>query len=100
MKVLLVLGAVGLALTAGAVFAAWVMQRRVVQDLAAAVRVSRAVAEGRLNVSVPQRGDDEIGELLRWKQRFLKKEREKAARNAPPSSPSCPGGPTRWPTSA
>ena len=76
MKVLLVLGALGLALTAGAVFAAWVMQRRVVQDLAAAVRVSRAVAEGRLNVSVPQRGDDEIGELLRSQADMVAKLRE------------------------
>ncbi len=62
---LLLLGGLGLLATAGAVYAAWVMQRRVMQDLARAVQVSAAVAAGELTVDVPSRGDDEIGDLLR-----------------------------------
>jgi methyl-accepting chemotaxis protein len=64
-KTLLLLGSLGLLATAGAVYAAWVMQRRVVRDLARAVQVSTAVAAGELTVEVPSRGDDEIGDLLR-----------------------------------
>ena len=62
---LLMLGGLGLLATAGAVFAAWRMQRRVLQDLARAVQVSSAVAAGELTVNVPSRGNDEIGDLLR-----------------------------------
>jgi methyl-accepting chemotaxis protein len=62
---LLLLGGLGLLASAGAVWAAWLMQRRVVRDLARAVRVSTAVAAGELTVDVPARGDDEIGDLLR-----------------------------------
>jgi methyl-accepting chemotaxis protein len=65
LKALLLLAGLGLLATAGAVLAAWRMQRRVVQDLARAVHVSTAVAAGELTVDVPSRGDDEIGDLLR-----------------------------------
>ena len=73
---LLLLSGLGLLATAGAVFAAWVMQRRVVQDLARAVQVSVAVAAGELTVDVPSRGDDEIGDLLRSQDHMVKQLRE------------------------
>ena len=76
LNTLLLLGGLGLLATAGAVWAAWVMQRRVVQDLARAVHVSTAVAAGQLTVEVPSRGDDEIGDLLRSQSHMVAQLRE------------------------
>jgi methyl-accepting chemotaxis protein len=76
LNTLLLLGGLGLLATAGAVLAAWRMQRRVVQDLARAVQVSVAVAAGELTVDVPSRGDDEIGDLLRSQGHMVSQLRE------------------------
>ncbi len=76
LNTLLLLGGLGLLATAGAVYGAWVMQRRVVQDLAHAVHVSSAVAAGELTVEVPSRGDDEIGDLLRSQSHMVGQLRE------------------------
>jgi len=60
-----VLGALMLLATAGALFAAWQLQRRVVADIAGAVRLSQDVAAGRLDTRAHSPSDDEIGDLVR-----------------------------------
>ena len=60
-----VLGALMLLATAGSLFAAWQLQRRVVADIAAAVQLSQDVAAGRLDTRAHSRSDDEIGDLVR-----------------------------------
>ena len=59
------LGGLMLLATGAALLFAWRAQRAVVQDLAEAVRVSAAVADGRLDIEAEMHGDDEIGDLLR-----------------------------------
>ena len=61
----LVLGGLTLAATAGAMLFAWRMQRRIVADVAGAVNLSRAVAEGRLDIDAQSQRADEIGDLVR-----------------------------------
>ena len=51
--------------TAAALFGSWLMQRRLAGDLLQAVRVSRSVADGRLNIDVTVTRIDEIGDLQR-----------------------------------
>jgi methyl-accepting chemotaxis protein len=65
MELTLVLGAVTLLCTAGALCFAWRLQRRVVRHLGAAVGLSREVAAGNLEVDLRVRGDDEVAELQR-----------------------------------
>jgi len=60
-----VLGALMLLATAGSLFAARQLQRRVVADIAAAVQLSQDVAAGRLDTRAHSRSDDEIGDLVR-----------------------------------
>jgi methyl-accepting chemotaxis protein len=62
---LLVLGGLGLLATAAAVAGGWLLQRRVLQQVARAVHVSTEVAAGRLGVRADSRTQDEIGDLLR-----------------------------------
>ncbi len=61
----LALGALALLATAVALFVAWRVQRRVVQQLHAAVHMSRQVAAGDLSVTVQAQGDDEVADLQR-----------------------------------
>jgi methyl-accepting chemotaxis protein len=60
-----VLGLLLLLATAGALFAAWRLQSRVVADIAGAVRLSQEVAAGKLDTHVSSKADDEIGDLVR-----------------------------------
>ncbi|KPF42194.1 hypothetical protein IP80_20980, partial [beta proteobacterium AAP65] len=59
------LGLLMLLATGGALFAAWRLQRRVVGELASAVRLSERVAAGRLDTHVHSDASDEIGDLVR-----------------------------------
>jgi methyl-accepting chemotaxis protein len=59
------LGLLMLLATAAAMGMAWRMQRRVVRELAQAVRVSEAVAAGDLSLSAQSSAADEIGDLMR-----------------------------------
>ena len=59
------LGLLLLLATAGALAAAWRLQRRVMADVHSALRLSQDVAAGKLDQQVQSRSDDEIGELLR-----------------------------------
>ena len=61
----LVLGGLMLAATSGAMLFAWRMQRRLVADVAGAVALSCAVAEGRLDLDLQSQRRDEIGDLVR-----------------------------------
>jgi methyl-accepting chemotaxis protein len=65
----LVLG-LALLLTAGAVFAGWRVQRRIVEDLARASRTAEAVAGGQLSSEVRSDRSDEVGDLLRSLERM------------------------------
>ena len=62
--------------SAAALAVAWWMQRRLANDLIAAVDVSRCVAEGRLNVSVATDRTDEIGDLQRAQAEMVNRLRE------------------------
>ncbi len=62
------LAAMTLAATGAALFAAWRMQRRVVDELQRAVQLTREVADGNLagdGSAAARLGDDEIGDLTR-----------------------------------
>jgi len=65
-RLTLVLGTLMLLATGGALFIAWRLQRRVVDELADAVRLSEQVAAGRLDTaSAESKREDEIGDLQR-----------------------------------
>ncbi|MDO9074594.1 MAG: methyl-accepting chemotaxis protein [Rubrivivax sp.] len=64
-RLTLVLGALMLLATGGALFAAWRLQRRVVTELERAVRLSEDVAAGNLSISATSHQADEIGDLVR-----------------------------------
>jgi methyl-accepting chemotaxis protein len=59
------LGALMLLATGTALFMAWRMQRRVTRELAKAVQLAEAVAEGNLSVHAHSEAGDEIGDLVR-----------------------------------
>jgi methyl-accepting chemotaxis protein len=61
----LLLGALGIVATLGALAFGWRTQRRIVGDIRRAVQVSQAVAAGDLTQNVHSTRSDEIGELLR-----------------------------------
>ena len=61
----LALGALGLLAALGAVAASWLMQRRLVADLAEAGRVAARVSEGRLDAVPSSTRNDEVGDMLR-----------------------------------
>ena len=54
-----------MAASAGALFFSWRTQRHIVADVSNAVDLSRAVAEGRLDVQAQSERSDEIGDLVR-----------------------------------
>ncbi len=64
-RLTLVLGALMLLATAGALFTAWRLQLRVVAELERAVRLTEDVAAGNLSVSASSEQADEIGDLVR-----------------------------------
>ncbi len=64
-RMTLLLAALMLLATGGALFAAWRLQRRVVVEIEGAVRLSEEVAAGRLTVGATSERADEIGDLLR-----------------------------------
>ena len=51
--------------SAGALLFAWRTQRRIVAEVSSAVDLSRAVAEGRLDIDAQSQRPDEIGDLVR-----------------------------------
>ncbi|MFO1271446.1 MAG: methyl-accepting chemotaxis protein [Rubrivivax sp.] len=61
----LLLGGVALLAALAAVAGAWLMQRRIVADLAAAGSLADRVAEGRLDAVAATTRDDELGDLQR-----------------------------------
>ena len=64
-RLTLVLGALMLLATGGALVVAWRLQRRVVGEIERVVRLSETVAAGNLGVSASSDQRDEIGDLVR-----------------------------------
>jgi methyl-accepting chemotaxis protein len=61
----LLLVVVGLAAAGVAVWLSWLMQQKIVDELARAARVAKAVADGDLGTSARTDRDDEVGDLMR-----------------------------------
>ena len=61
----LLLGGVGLAVAGLALWLSWLMQRRIVAELARAGAVAKAVAGGDLRVEAGSRRSDEVGDMMR-----------------------------------
>ena len=59
------LAAAGLLLAAMAVWLFWLMQRKLVAELARAVKVAHEIANGNLNVDAASERTDEVGDLMR-----------------------------------
>ncbi|MDO9166542.1 MAG: methyl-accepting chemotaxis protein [Rhodoferax sp.] len=60
-----ILGVVGLAAAGVAVWLSWMMQRKIVAELARAAAVANEVAGGNLNVDAVSQRQDEVGDLMR-----------------------------------
>ena len=61
----LILTAVALATGAIAVWLSWLMQEKIVRELARASQIAREVAQGNLTVGAHSQRDDELGELMK-----------------------------------
>ncbi len=61
----LLIGVIGLLACLGSLGFAWITQRRMVQKLEIAAHAAQSVAQGRLDVQLRSRSNDELGDMMR-----------------------------------